>query len=125
VKGKVLKVNPFGLFVELDKDIHGLAHISAMNGKNPSEIAPGAELEFTIITIEPKEHRLGLSLGEPKAQESKETKKQKSAEEKEATPSAIPAASPATCPAEPWRSGKLEEQSGEAGIQEPEAENKE
>lgn len=69
VKGKVLKVNPFGLFVELDKDIHGLAHISELYGKNPSEINPGDELEFTIITLEPKEHRLGLSWGEPKQQE--------------------------------------------------------
>lgn len=86
VKGRVLKVNPFGLFVELDKDIHGLAHISAMNGKNPSEIAPGEELEFTIITIEPKEHRLGLSLGEPpKKAEKKEAKK----EEKAASPELV------------------------------------
>jgi predicted RNA-binding protein with RPS1 domain len=30
VKGKILKVNPFGLFVELDEDIHGLAHISQL-----------------------------------------------------------------------------------------------
>ncbi|MFH1172983.1 MAG: S1 RNA-binding domain-containing protein, partial [bacterium] len=30
VEGTVLKVNPFGLFVELDKDIHGLAHVSEL-----------------------------------------------------------------------------------------------
>ncbi|MFA5133523.1 MAG: S1 RNA-binding domain-containing protein [Patescibacteria group bacterium] len=76
VKGRVLKVNPFGLFVELDKDIHGLAHVSELNGKNPSEVTVGDELEFTIISIEPKEHRLGLSLGEPK-KEKKEKKEEK------------------------------------------------
>ncbi|MFA7377643.1 MAG: S1 RNA-binding domain-containing protein, partial [Patescibacteria group bacterium] len=31
VKGTILKVNPFGLFVKLDEEIHGLAHISQLN----------------------------------------------------------------------------------------------
>mgnify|MGYP002684580537 CR=1 FL=1 len=34
VKGTVLKVNPFGLFVKLDDEIHGLAHITQL-GINP------------------------------------------------------------------------------------------
>ncbi len=66
VKGKVIKANPFGLFVELDKDIHGLAHISELSVKpisSPEEIAkPGDTLELKIVSIEPKEHRLGLSI---------------------------------------------------------------
>lgn len=66
VKGKVLKVNPFGLFVELDPDIHGLAHISELSTKpinHSSEVAKiGEVLEFKILSIEPAHHRLGLSL---------------------------------------------------------------
>lgn len=66
VKGKVLKINPFGLFVELDKDIHGLAHISELSDrpiKDISEVAKvGDVLEFKIVSIEPEDHRLGLSL---------------------------------------------------------------
>jgi small subunit ribosomal protein S1 len=66
VKGKVLKINPFGLFVELDKEIHGLAHISELSNKpisDPLEVAKiGDEIEFIIISIEPENHRLGLSL---------------------------------------------------------------
>ncbi len=66
VKGKVLKIMPFGVFVELDKDIQGLAHIMELSHetvKNPEEfVKPGQELEFKIISIEPAEHRLGLSL---------------------------------------------------------------
>ncbi len=66
VKGKVLKVNPFGLFVELDLDIHGLAHISELANKpftNTSEIAkPGDILDFKILSLEPTNHRLGLSI---------------------------------------------------------------
>lgn len=65
VKGKVLKVNPFGFFVELDPEIHGLAHVSelAATPTDPMTLAkPGDTLDFKIISIEPAEHRLGLSL---------------------------------------------------------------
>jgi small subunit ribosomal protein S1 len=66
VKGKVLKINHFGFFVELDADIHGLAHMSELSDKpnvKPTELAkPGDILEFRILSIEPKDHRLGLSL---------------------------------------------------------------
>lgn len=66
VRGKVLKINPFGLFVELDQDIHGLAHISELSNKpikSPHEIAKAGDiLDFKILSIEPEEHRLGLSL---------------------------------------------------------------
>ncbi len=65
VNGKVIKSNPFGLFVELDEDIHGLAHISELAlapGQTPESLAqPGDTLEFTVISLEPKQHRLGLS----------------------------------------------------------------
>jgi len=66
VSGKVTKIMPFGVFVELDKDIQGLAHIMELSHetvKNPEEfLKSGEEKEFKIISIEPAEHRLGLSL---------------------------------------------------------------
>ncbi len=66
VTGKVLKVNPFGLFVELDPQIHGLAHSSELSTKGPIDpttvAKPDDVVEFTIISIDPQEHRLGLSL---------------------------------------------------------------
>jgi len=66
VEGKVLKVNPFGFFVELDRDIHGLAHISELSKKpvkNVTDIAKiGDTKKFKIVSIEPEQHRLGLSL---------------------------------------------------------------
>jgi small subunit ribosomal protein S1 len=66
VTGKVLKIMPFGVFVELDKNIQGLAHTMELSHeavKNPeSLIKVGEEKEFQIISIEPGEHRLGLSL---------------------------------------------------------------
>lgn len=66
VEGEVLKLNPFGAFVELDKDIHGLAHISELSWKkisNPEEVVKiGETAKFKIVSIEPNEHRLGLSI---------------------------------------------------------------
>jgi small subunit ribosomal protein S1 len=66
IQGKVLKINPFGLFVELDPDIHGLAHISELSSKPVRDVNEfariGDEFEFTIVSIDAENHRLGLSL---------------------------------------------------------------
>ena len=66
VKGKVAKVMPYGVFVELDENIQGLVHTMELSHeavKNPDAfIKAGEEKEFKIISIEPAEHRLGLSL---------------------------------------------------------------
>ena len=66
VEGKILKINPFGFFVELDKDIHGLAHISELSKKPIKNVADigkvGDTMKFKIVSIEPEQHRLGLSL---------------------------------------------------------------
>ncbi len=76
VKGRVLKINPFGLFVELDQDIHGLAHISELAAKpvkDVNEIArTGDEFEFRIVSIDAENHRLGLSLRKAKEEGKKE-----------------------------------------------------
>ncbi len=89
VRGKIIKANPFGFFVELDPDIHGLAHVSELSNaaiKDPTEVAKvGEEKTFKIVSIEPENHRLGLSLKAleetPKPEEKKE---EKPAEEKTA-----------------------------------------
>lgn len=66
VSGKVTKLMQFGAFVELDPEIYGLVHsveLSTEEGKDPSEVVKvGDQKEFKIISIEPQEHRLGLSL---------------------------------------------------------------
>ena len=92
VKGKVLKVNPFGAFVELDNDIHGLVHISELSDKkvnNPDNIIKvGKDYEFVILSIEPRNHRLGLSLKatqKPKKEEAKKEDKDKPKADKKAT----------------------------------------
>ncbi len=66
VKGKVSKIMPFGVFIELDKDIQGLAHVMELSHepvKSAEDVVKvGEEREFKIISIEPAEHRLGLSI---------------------------------------------------------------
>lgn len=65
-KGTIIKLTQFGAFVKLDDDIHGLAHVSELSekeGMRPEDIVKvGEEKAFRIISIDPEEHRLGLSL---------------------------------------------------------------
>jgi len=64
VKGKILKITPYGVLVEIEKGIQGLAHISEIPQtlfKN-KKIKVGEILNFKIISLEPEDHRLGLSL---------------------------------------------------------------
>ncbi len=88
VKGKILKVNPFGLFVELDELIHGLAHISQLGlatGKKVEELYKSMEeRDFKVTSIEPKEHRLGLQVVKDKEQKTK-NKEQKTKNKEQKT----------------------------------------
>ena len=81
VKGSILKVNPFGLFVKLDEDIHGLAHITQLSLSKTDKINDlfkiNEERDFEILSISPSDHRLALKLV-------KEGKKEKSAKKEEA-----------------------------------------
>ncbi|MBT4722429.1 S1 RNA-binding domain-containing protein [Candidatus Falkowbacteria bacterium] len=90
VEGKVLKITSYGLFVELDKNIHGLAHISEMKDPNMSNIEKTVKVgelkKFKIVSIEAKEHRLGLAIaeeGKDKSEKIKEEKVEKEEESKE------------------------------------------
>lgn len=76
VSGTILKINPFGLFVKLDEEIHGLAHISQLNLGAKEKITelyqPGEVNNFEVVSISPSEHRLGLKLGNGKKEKKAE-----------------------------------------------------
>jgi len=76
IKGKIIKINPFGLFVELDENIHGLAHVSQLSDKPVTDMDAiakvGEEKEFYIVSMDPKNHRLGLSFSKPKPKKEKD-----------------------------------------------------
>ncbi len=70
-EGKVDKINHFGAFVYLDSDIHGLAHISEFQEMYPGKkmedkIAQKESFMWKVLSIEPKEHRMGLVLMDEK-----------------------------------------------------------
>ncbi|HJN62273.1 MAG TPA: S1 RNA-binding domain-containing protein [Candidatus Parcubacteria bacterium] len=64
VKGKVTKFNPFGAFVEISSKIQGLCHISEFSTKTKMEevLKVGEKYDFKIIQIDPKQHRMILTL---------------------------------------------------------------
>lgn len=72
VTGKILKLNPFGAFIGMDKDIQGLAHISELSGKKDLKtikdieniLKVGEEREFVIVSLDLENHRIGLRLKE-------------------------------------------------------------
>jgi small subunit ribosomal protein S1 len=92
VEGEVHKIEPFGLMVKLDEDIHGLAHISELSNKAIKDTAElktmfevGKSYKFEIVNIEPAEHRLGLKVEgvKSKTEDSGEGKKSKKADKSE------------------------------------------
>lgn len=62
IKGTVTKFNPFGVFVQLDKHIHGLAHISEFGTekKMKETLEIGKKYDFKILSIKPNEYRMAL-----------------------------------------------------------------
>jgi len=60
VKGKVSRVSPYGIFVNLSPGIDGLIHISKMTpGQEPKV---GEEITVTIEDIQPDKRKIGLSM---------------------------------------------------------------
>ena len=66
LKGKVVRLQPFGAFVELMPAVDGLIHISAMSTRriaHPRDVLKvGDEVEVKVEKIDPVEKRIGLRL---------------------------------------------------------------
>ena len=66
VKGKVVRIVPFGAFVELEKGIDGLVHVSQISHEwleNPtSALKVGEEVEAKIIAIDHEKEKITLSI---------------------------------------------------------------
>ncbi|MHB8155106.1 MAG: S1 RNA-binding domain-containing protein, partial [Candidatus Omnitrophota bacterium] len=67
VKGKVVNILPYGVFVELEKGIEGLIHVSEISWtkrvNNPGEMfAVGDTVETQILSVEKDSRRISLSL---------------------------------------------------------------
>ena len=67
VKGRVVSITDYGAFVELEKGIEGLIHISEMSWsqhiKHPSQILTvGQEVEAVVLNVEPEQKKISLGL---------------------------------------------------------------
>ncbi len=93
VEGEIHKIEPFGLMIKLDEDIHGLAHISEVSNRAIRDVKEledmftiGQMTKFEILNIDAAEHRLGLRLaGLKKKEEKTEEEPAKAEEPKEET----------------------------------------
>ncbi|MBI5135431.1 S1 RNA-binding domain-containing protein [Candidatus Uhrbacteria bacterium] len=65
VRGAIRRITPYGLLVELDPIIQGLAHISQLDAAKSGDLMRGAkigeEMDFIVVSIDAGQHRLGLS----------------------------------------------------------------
>ena len=74
VDAKVLKVMDFGAFVELEKGVEGLVHVSEIAEERIDDprghLTEGQEAKVQIISLDPSERKIGLSIkGAVRAQE--------------------------------------------------------
>ncbi len=66
IEGKVTKTADFGAFVELEEGLEGLVHISEISsdqvGKVTDVLNIGNDVKAEIISIDPRERKIGLSI---------------------------------------------------------------
>ena len=66
VRGKVVRLQPFGAFVELAPGVDGLLHVSNLNTPervgHPREVLKeGQEVEVEVLSVDPQTRRIGLA----------------------------------------------------------------
>ena len=66
VDAKVLKVLDFGAFVEIEKGVEGLVHVSEISDEHVDDpravLNPNQEVKVQIISIDTQERKIGLSI---------------------------------------------------------------
>jgi small subunit ribosomal protein S1 len=72
VKGKVVNILPYGAFVELEKGVEGLVHISELSWtkkiNNPSEVlAIGDVVEAVVLNVDSPNRRIALGIKQTEA----------------------------------------------------------
>lgn len=68
LEGQVTKVTNFGIFVEIEKDVEGLVHVSEVEPNLAKTLEanfkPQDKIKVRVIKVEPQQHRIALSLKE-------------------------------------------------------------
>lgn len=77
VEGEINRITPFGAFIKLDNEINGLIHVSELSDqevKDPFEMLKvGEKIQAKIITVDPDDHRVALSLKAMKTDDKEES----------------------------------------------------
>lgn len=68
VKGKIVRITDFGIFVELEEGVEGLIHVSESGVEPPVRaedvMKPGDEIWAKVIKIDPADKKIALSIKE-------------------------------------------------------------
>jgi small subunit ribosomal protein S1 len=67
VRGKVVSITNYGAFIELEKGVEGLVHISEMswtrNIRHPSKLVTiGDEIEAVVLKVDPEDEKISLGM---------------------------------------------------------------
>ena len=66
VEGEINKITQFGAFMQLSDEINGLIHLSEITDEPiedaSSVLKVGEKVKAKIISVDPDEHRIGLSI---------------------------------------------------------------
>jgi small subunit ribosomal protein S1 len=66
VDAKILKVLDFGAFVELERGVEGLVHVSEISDEHVADpravLNPGQEVKVQILSVDGQERKIGLSI---------------------------------------------------------------
>jgi small subunit ribosomal protein S1 len=66
IKGQVTSVPDFGVFVRIEEGVEGLIHVSQLSSERvekPSNLfKPGDEVEVEVVSIDPADRKIGLSI---------------------------------------------------------------
>jgi small subunit ribosomal protein S1 len=67
VRGRVVSITNYGAFVELEKGVEGLVHISEMswtrNVRHPSQLVSiGDEIECVVLRVDEEEKKISLGM---------------------------------------------------------------
>ena len=90
LQGKVVRLQPFGAFVELRPGVDGLVHISALSDRriaHPKDVVKvGQEVPVIIEKLDPTEKKIGLRLVREEAEPPETPPEKKPAPKREALP---------------------------------------
>lgn len=87
VEGEINKITQFGAFMQLSDEINGLIHLSEISEETIEDaskvLTVGEKVKAKIISVDPEEHRIGLSIKALSEKPAEEKEEKEDAKEEE------------------------------------------